>query len=178
MSSGAYRTELPEPTPNRPPAGQSAVEGYLPSMLDRLTDPESGGTAYRRGYGPEEVTAAVRRDLENLLNTRRYAVPEINEYPETLSSVANFGMPDVLDLPAGNELQRAAIGSKILEAIRRFEPRLTDVQVVLVEDIDQNDRFSLKYQVRARLAIDPSPEVNFETVVELGRGRSQVNHIR
>jgi type VI secretion system protein ImpF len=179
MSSGnPYRSELPQPQAPAPASEASDQVGHLPSMLDRLIDPESGGTAWRRGYGETEMLAAVRRDLEDLLNTRRYAVNAIDEYPETRDSVASFGMPDVSDLPAATAKQRAALGLKISEAVRRFEPRLTDVQVRLIEDIDENDRFTLKYQISARLATEAASEVNFETIVELGRGRSRVNSMK
>jgi type VI secretion system protein ImpF len=46
-------------------------DGILPSILDRLIDPDSGGTAWRRGYGVQEMTEVVQRDLEDLLNTRQ-----------------------------------------------------------------------------------------------------------
>ena len=43
----------------------------MPSVLDRLIDPDSDGTAWQRGYGVEQMIDAVRRDLEDLLNTHR-----------------------------------------------------------------------------------------------------------
>src|SRR5262249_42777188 len=47
--------------------------GLTPSILDRLIDPESAGTAIMTGYSAEKMYQAVLRDLEDLLNTRRTA---------------------------------------------------------------------------------------------------------
>src|SRR5262245_50855738 len=49
-------------------AGQ---QGVTPSILDRLIDPESAGTEWRHGYGIDQLLEVVRRDLEDLLNTRQ-----------------------------------------------------------------------------------------------------------
>jgi len=46
------------------------------SLLDRLIDPESDGTAAQPGCTVDHLIDSVRRDLEDLLNTHRM-VPEI-----------------------------------------------------------------------------------------------------
>ena len=53
----------------------AAQQGMTPSLLDRLLDPESEGTAWRSGYGLEEMMEVVRRDVESLLNTHRPGTP-------------------------------------------------------------------------------------------------------
>ena len=40
--------------------------GLMPSLLDRLIDPESGGTEHRRGYDLRQALDAVRRDVDVL----------------------------------------------------------------------------------------------------------------
>ena len=42
-------------------------QGLQPSLIDRLLDPGSGGTAWRPGYGLEQMSDAVRRDLRGML---------------------------------------------------------------------------------------------------------------
>ena len=49
-------------------------QGLMPSVLDRLIDAESAGTPTRQGYTLSQMEDAVRRDLEDLLNTRRPVV--------------------------------------------------------------------------------------------------------
>ena len=52
------------------------------SLLDRLIDPESDGTASQPGCTVEQMIDSVRRDLEDLLNTHR-TVPDVSaEFPE------------------------------------------------------------------------------------------------
>jgi len=48
------------------------LQALMPSVLDRLIDPDSAGTVARRGYGVKQMTDAVRRDLliEQLLKCR------------------------------------------------------------------------------------------------------------
>ena len=46
-------------------------QGLMPSIIDRLIDPGSGGTAWRRGYGLEQMIQAVQRDLETCTPNRR-----------------------------------------------------------------------------------------------------------
>src|SRR5438876_836536 len=43
-----------------------AEPGLMPSVLDRLIDPDSGGTAWRRGYGPERNMSEALLPYYNL----------------------------------------------------------------------------------------------------------------
>ena len=45
----------------------ASQEGLKPSIIDRLIDPESEGTSWRRGYSVEQMIDSVRKDLEDLL---------------------------------------------------------------------------------------------------------------
>ena len=71
------------------------------SVVDRLIDQapqHKGEPPMTRAQSLREVKAAVRRDLEWLLNTRR----TIEKCPDTLKelnrSVYNFGLPDISSL--------------------------------------------------------------------------------
>ena len=148
-------------------------QGLMPSLLDRLTDPGSGGTAWRRGYGVEQMTESVRRDLEDLLNTRQSTAGWSRDYGEIYSSVLGFGLPDLTTLAAHTLEQREEIGRLIEQAISCFEPRLNGVRAVMLENRDANDR-SVKFRIDARLCVDPAPEVAFDTVLELTTGHYSV----
>jgi type VI secretion system protein ImpF len=145
----------------------------LPSLIDRLIDPESGGTEAVRGYTIEQMTSAVRRDLEDLLNTRQTleGVPE--ELREVRRSIAVFGLPDLVNLSAVTEQQRGEIGQLVERIINTFEPRLRQVRVTLVDPGDEKTR-TVKFAVDARLRVDPSPEVAFDTLLELTTGHYSV----
>lgn len=148
--------------------------GLMPSLIDRLTDPDSGGTAWRRGYGVEQMIEVVRRDLEELLNTRRSTFGMTEAYTEVNNSIIAFGLPDLTALDAFTDAQREEIGRQIEATVNRFEPRLKDVRaVLLLDDASLQDR-SVKFRIDARMRVDPAPEVAFDTVLELMTGRYSV----
>ena len=65
-----------------PPPPQP-TRGLQPSILDRLIDPESAGTAIMTGYTIQKMYDAVLRDLEDLLNSVHTAHTISPEFPET-----------------------------------------------------------------------------------------------
>lgn len=128
----------------------------LPSVLDRLIDKEPTSQVEARPHPPavlREIRQAVRRDLENLLNTRRlYTAPAKDEDPLTLSSVG-YGIPDFTGAAANTEAMLAAIE----DAIRRFEPRLKNVRVQLDGPKQTVDR-TLRFRIEATLWVEPLRE--------------------
>lgn len=67
------------------------------SILDRLIDvePQTPTDIYTtRMQGIRQMKAALRRDLEWLLNTRRIAVPLDESETELANSLYNYGLPD------------------------------------------------------------------------------------
>src|SRR5262245_14303139 len=111
-------------------------QGLMPSLLDRLIDPDAGGTAARRGYSIEEMVQAVHRDLEELLNTRQTLVGVPRDCAEVLRSIVVYGLPDLTSLDAYTADQRAAIGKVLEGIIARNEPRLKHIKATLLEASD------------------------------------------
>jgi type VI secretion system protein ImpF len=162
-----------------------------PSVLDRLIDAESAGTKERRGYTLRQMENAVRRDLEDLLNTRRppdrILGPDgrseafFGGLTEISTSIVNYGLRDLAFYDTLTPELRAEFARHIEQVITVFEPRLRDVRVT-VRDRDQmaealkSDfrRTALYFHIDARLGLDPAPEVAFETVLELTKGTHQV----
>jgi type VI secretion system protein ImpF len=155
----------PPPQPKR---------GLHPSILDRLIDPESAGTAIMTGYTVEQMYRAVLRDLEDLLNTLHTAHDIPASFPETRDSIAAYGLPDLASVEAISADQRTAIGKAIKRAVDRFEPRLRAVRVTLVKPEEDVVRRSLKFRIDARMAVDPAPDVAFDTILEMGSSTYQV----
>jgi type VI secretion system protein ImpF len=149
------------------------AQRLMPSIIDRLIDPESGGTAAAEGYSIEQMIEAVRRDLEELLNTRRTdaGIPDI--FTEVHTSIVSYGLPDLVTMDAVSEAEREEIGRTIEATIARFEPRLRDVKVTLIELGGEAGR-TLQFHIDAQLDVDPSPEVGFETVLELTTGHAAI----
>jgi type VI secretion system protein ImpF len=148
-------------------------QALMPSILDRLIDPDSGGTTWRRGYGVEQMMDTVQRDLEELLNTRQSNPDLPGAFAEVHRSVASYGLPDLTSLNAVTAQQRDDIGRVLESVIARFEPRLKDVRAHLVSPGDGKER-SVKFHIEARLSLDPAPEVAFDTVLELTTGHYSV----
>jgi len=152
---------MPPPQPKR---------GLQPSILDRLIDPESAGTTILTGYTVEKMYAAVLRDLEDLLNTVHTARDISAEFPDVRDSVVAYGLPDLASVESISSDQRSAIARTIRKAIERYEPRLRAVKVTLMKDEDAT-RMALKFRIDARLAVDPAPDVAFDTILEVGTGK-------
>ncbi len=145
----------------------------VPSVLDRLLDHEPGNSREAprsRHQVLRELKSAVRRDLENLLNTRLRFVtwpPHLNELEHSL---VNYGIPDVAAASLGNARHREAFRRTLEEVVRRFESRFKTVSITLLEPEDLAER-TLKFRIDALLRVEPAPEpVVFHSAVEPATG--------
>lgn len=149
-----------------------------PSILDRLIDKESV-----RGYDPNRLTEAIRRDLEALLNTRQTLSDLRAEFAEVQTSVLNFGIPDLSSFDHLTIEQNEALLQKIEERIAAFEPRLTDVQVrKLPESRDpehhRRNKFTVPIHVHAQLNVDPYfNEIDFDTLLQITTNHYEVKQV-
>jgi type VI secretion system protein ImpF len=145
----------------------------MPSLIDRLTDAQSmgGGLA---GYDFQRMVDSVRSDLEDLLNTRRtFDAAAIKPFPETAKSIAAYGLPD-LNLYNGTSRENVTeLGRVVAAIIQRHEPRLRNVRVRMVVG-KEHGSVAVRYHIDAELNVDPSPEIGFETVLELSSGKATV----
>ena len=138
-------------------------------LLDRLLDAEPGAPEPpppSAAVALDVLRAAVRRDLEAVLNARRRRRPVPSLYTELVLSPLTYGIPDPTSGAYAVPERRAALAREVEATIRRFEPRLMDIQVELVGDGDDLSR-ALRLRVNAILRADPVPEpVSFETTLE------------
>jgi type VI secretion system protein ImpF len=150
-----------------------AQQGLMPSILDRLIDADADGTIWRRGYGIQQMIAAVHRDLEDLLNTRQVTTDIPRDCVEVARSIVAYGMPDLSSIEAITPDQRAQIGRLLETLVQRYEPRLKNVRATLL-DPTQDIKRMVKFHLEARLSVEPAPEVAFDTILELTTGHSTV----
>ncbi len=164
-------------------AEHDLTDGFQPSIFDRLTDPDSMGSSDRRGYTETQLMTVVRRDLEDILSTRRPSFEElgIEDLHQVKKSVIGFGLPDFANLGSLSSGDRAEIGRQIAEAVAQFEPRLTDIEVVMKDASKMKEAMKGEYRhsavyfhIAAKLRMDPCPPVTFETVLELTQGRHRI----
>ena len=74
---------------------------------------------------------------------------------------------------------RKTLLATIQSTIERFEPRLTNTVVRLVDGGTSNMPLEVHFIIQATLLMDPSPEqVVFDTVLEVGRGEYEVHEGR
>ncbi len=139
----------------------------LPSVLDRLLDDEPGtqhDVDRSRTQLLRDLKQSVRRDLENLLNTRisLYSVPTDLEQLKT--SVLNYGIPDFTGLAMGSRRQRENLARRVEDAIRRFETRFKSLRVELVDDSGNVKDRAIRFRIEGLLHAEPAPEpVTFES---------------
>lgn len=149
-----------------------------PSLLDRLTDTEPRSPADPRITYAEslrEFKLGVQRDLEWLLNTRRTPTPAAAEFEQVQQSLYHFGVPDITSMSRDSAESRQRLLSQVEEALALFEPRLSNVQISLVEMDGEAHRRELRFLVEATLRLDPTPEqVVFDTVLHFSSGQIDV----
>jgi type VI secretion system protein ImpF len=143
------------------------------SALDRLIDLEPENRVENplsRTQSVRLLKSAVRRDLEWLLNTRRIADPPDEGLKEINRSVYVYGLADLSALTMATAADRNRLVRQVLATINLFEPRLTNVRLVMVETPDAGKK-DVRLRIEAMLRMDPVPEpVTFDTVIELKSG--------
>jgi type VI secretion system protein ImpF len=144
----------------------------MPSLKDRLLDPDSMGTRGLPGYTLAQILESVREDLEELLNTRRSERVSEDQFPEVAKSIVTYGLPDFTSLGSSTPAKQEEIGRIIEKIIRLHEPRLRNVRATLVRARALELR--VLFHIDAELRVDPSPAVAFETVVELTTGHASI----
>jgi type VI secretion system protein ImpF len=142
----------------------------LLSVLDRLladeAEPAMRGGMRRTTQSLAEIRNGVRRDLENLLNTRARPVPWQPAWTELSSALTGYGIPDFTAMPMTSTEDRERFRAVIEQTIRRFEPRFRSVAVRLLENAEGLDR-TLRLRVDALMHADPTPEpMTFDSVLE------------
>ena len=149
-------------------SGRTVQRVRLP-LLDRLLDDDP--TSRREPVATaadalKALRAAVRRDLEALLNARRRRWPLPDTTPELTMSPLGYGIPDATSGAYAQPERREALAEEVERIIRCFEPRLMSVRVTLRDGENELDR-TLRLKVDAVLRTDPIPEpISFETVIE------------
>lgn len=147
------------------------------SIVDRLTDlapRERLDPAPTRDGSERAYRASVQRDIEWLLNSRRTMYPAPVGLDEVHNSAYEYGLVDTTALYVGSESGRVSLREAVEDTIARFEPRLANVRVRLV-DADQKTAPQLRFVIEALLRMDPNPEqVVFDTVFDTANGSYEV----
>jgi type VI secretion system protein ImpF len=157
-----------------------AEQPLLPSVLDRLLDDDPGLSrepAKNRHQVLRELKQAVRRDLENLLNTRARCQSGPPHLKELKQSLIQYGLPDFAGAGLGDAQDREAICKILQTVIRQGEPRFKTVAVQLLGEDEPLDR-TLRFRIDALLIADPAPEpIVFDSILKPATGDFEVKGV-
>lgn len=139
------------------------------SILDRLFDDEPElrvDSEKSRQRKLKDLRNNVRRDLENLLNSRCRIISPPEELQEVNSSLLNYGLPDLATINMLDVVKKKEFTRNVEHIIRTFEPRFKSVKVNHIDNADKTDR-AVRFRIDAVMYADPAPEVIvFDSVLE------------
>ncbi len=158
----------------------AAEQLLVPSVLDRLLDEEpevKREPGKSRHQVLRELKLSVRRDLENLLNTRRRHGRRPPALGELEQSLVNYGLPDFTSLGMTSAEERDEFRRTIENVIRTCEPRFKTIAVQLLDSSEPLDR-TLRFRIDALMYAHPAPEaVVFDSAIEPVTGTVEVKGV-
>ncbi len=150
-------------------------ERLLPFLLDRLVDEDPQSkveSRERRVISFKQFHKAILRDLQWLLNSATKAErDELEEFPEVMKSVLNYGMPDIAG-STESSMTPEMVERMVKTAIFQFEPRVIrnslHVRGVSAAKAIGN---MLALEIRGQVWAQPMPESLYvKTSVDLETG--------
>lgn len=127
--------------------------GMQGSLFERLSN--SAGSS-RRLSSPGQLLQSIRRNLENVLNTRS----------GSCSGSPDLGIPDLNDDVLVSSDFRQEIGRGIRDCILRYEPRLVDVTVGVAMPDDAAPQ-ELRFHIVAQVSFNDTRDLlEFEILLD------------
>lgn len=140
-----------------------------PSILDRLVDndptsnqdQDKSHVQYLR-----DLRNSVKRDLENLMNTRFRMQTPPEQHFQLEKSLLNYGLPDLATVNIADTEKKRQFIKSLEHTLATYEPRFKTVKVVHIENKENTDR-TLRFRIDATLYADPAPEIIiFDSVLD------------
>jgi len=138
------------------------------SILDRLIDDDPASqtdphVTPRREM--KQLQLAIRRDLNDMLNTRQRCLSTPAELKELCDTILNYGLPDLAGLNLAAYEDKDVVLRAVDQAVRRFEPRFKSVAVK--HNDGPGEQRTLRFEIDASVHADPEPErVVFDSQVD------------
>ncbi len=147
----------------------------LASVYDRLIDLDGDSSAPKsRSQILFELKQSVRRDLQNLLNTRWKCVHWPPGYEELELSLVNYGIPDFTGVNMGGYEEQTRLIQIVERAVGFFEPRFQRFSIEQVSSRVDYDR-TLRFKIEGLLRAEPSPEpVSYDTQLNVNSAEFEV----
>ncbi|MDH3326633.1 MAG: type VI secretion system baseplate subunit TssE [Gammaproteobacteria bacterium] len=134
------------------------TQALTPSILDRLLDFDPSRkveAVSSRNQVIKELRESVRRDLENLLNTRRRCNDEMGRWELLEFTALNYGIPDATGINIGSDDAKAEFARVIEKIIMKYEPRFKSVSISVSNDASALDR-TFRFRIDALLRVEPA----------------------
>lgn len=139
----------------------STTQPLVSSIYDRLIDFDPGVSEEpdaSRSQFLVQLRESVRRDLENLLNTRIPCFTFSDDMDQLKYSTINYGIPDFSGTNLVSVREREKFRHQLERIISFYEPRFKSVRVELVSGSDEQDstiRFRIDAQLNVQSAVKP-----------------------
>lgn len=156
----------------------AAITRYQPCLIDRLSDDhpnEVHEDGRARVLSPQVYEAAIRRDLEWLLNCNAHLPEEggvecpLFDFPEAALSVVNYGVRQAVGSSA---LDMQEIERRLMHALRTFEPRINPSSLSVKATLEGHAVFC---EIDAEYWAEPVPlRQLIKTKVDLETGSAEV----
>ncbi len=144
------------------------------SLLDRLIDNDpatSKEAPLTEAEALRRIRAGVKRDIEDLLNTRHRCANWPPSLDQLDTSLLNYGIPDFTSAGMNAAVEYDLLLESIRGTIQSFEPRLRDIRLERVTNREYHDR-TFRFRIFATLLIDPDEHrLQFESSLESETGQ-------
>lgn len=131
------------------------------SLLDRLIDRDD-----ERRPLVATIREGLRRDMEAMLNSRRWMTSWPRELEELDRSLINYGLDDLVNesLSSSEFVDRFVEQVELL--VRRLEPRIGRFEVMVLPNKDELDR-TLRFRISGTVMLDGErQELMFDSHVD------------
>ena len=142
------------------------TQELLPSVLDRLIDRRPNAGRVDARVTVNEIRDSIRRDLENLLNTRRRFELSSTKLDARDLTIVNYGIPDFTGASFSTEDEQEELVREIRKIILTYEKRFKSLKIVERKGLDSMDR-SVRFRIEAELRVEPAVEpLVFDTHID------------
>ena len=124
-------------------------------VLDRLTQKEG---IHRNHLQLRQLRESVRRDLENLMNTRFRCVSPPDELKEVKKGIPNYGLPDLSTINLNSAEALNNFCRQVAATIKHYEPRIKSIKVEGKQGVDPEDP-TIRFRMEAVLHANPAQEL-------------------
>jgi len=161
----------------------SLKERLQPSLLDRLTDSEPDRKQEAREHrvlSIKQLKQSVLRDLSWLFNTTALEeVEDLKDYPHTLNSVINYGIP-VLSGTNLSNINLQKLQRQIKQAIIDFEPRIIPktLKIEVIANDKEMSHTAICFNIEGDLWAQPLPvRLYIRSDIDLETGEVNVKEL-